>query len=371
MTQPRPIAFGVTDLDVGGAEKALVELVVRLDRTRWAPSVVCLKPAGPLESRLRQVGVDVRTLEMTSAWDAGRALREWTAILRERRPVALATFLFHANILGRIAARRAGVPAHLSGVRVAEADAPLRRLLDRATRRWTSQYVCVSRSVAEFTRSAVGVRPEEVAVIPNGIDLVAVDEAAPVDLREVGVEPGDRVLVFLGRLDRQKRPDLVVSAVERIRRQAESNRLRVVYVGRGPLQPRLASAIEERRLTEFFRFAGFTDNPCGWLKAGGGLILASDWEGMPNAVLEAMACRRAVVATAAHGVAELVVDRQTGWLSPPGDAGRLSLGILEWLADAERAERFGHAGRERVERRFTIETTVALWDELLTNFVRR
>jgi starch synthase (maltosyl-transferring) len=369
MTQPLPIAFGVTDLDVGGAEKALVALVERLDRGRWAPSVVCLKPAGPLASRLKNVGVDVDSLEMTGTWDVRRGLSEWTAILRARRPLVLATFLFHANILGRLAARRAGVPAHLSSVRVAEVDAPLRRLIDRATRRWTDRYVCVSRSVAEFTQSTVGCPAGAIQVIPNGIDLGAVDEAAPVDLAAFGLGQEDRVLVFLGRLDRQKRPDLVVSAVERIRPQAESNRLRVVFVGRGPTAPILASAIRRRGLDGFFRFVGFSENPYGWLKAGGGLLLSSDWEGMPNAVLEAMACRRPVVATAAHGVAELVVDRQTGWLSPPGDAEGLSRGVLEWMSDADRADRFGRAGRERVERRFTIEKTVALWDELLSEVV--
>src|SRR5215208_5279831 len=101
---PIPIAFGITDLDVGGAEKALVRLATRLDRSRWTPSVVCLQSEGPLADTLRKVDIDVLSLNVRSWRDVAPALLRWRRELQTKEPAILQTFLFHANLLGRMAA---------------------------------------------------------------------------------------------------------------------------------------------------------------------------------------------------------------------------------------------------------------------------
>jgi hypothetical protein len=111
MPLPIPIAFGITDLDVGGAEKMLVALATGLDQTRWSPSVVCLQPAGALAQELTLAGIPVESLEIRSAADLPRALWRWRRILRQQRPQLLQTFLVHANILGRLAGRWARAPS--------------------------------------------------------------------------------------------------------------------------------------------------------------------------------------------------------------------------------------------------------------------
>src|SRR5438552_2729521 len=90
---PIPIAFGITDLDFGGAEKALVQLATRLDRSRWDPSVVCLQPEGPLAERLRSEGIEVLALNVRSWRDVIPALLQWKKELRKRKPAILQTFL--------------------------------------------------------------------------------------------------------------------------------------------------------------------------------------------------------------------------------------------------------------------------------------
>src|SRR5215207_9199680 len=82
--RPIPIAFGITDLDVGGAEKALVTLATRLDRSRWTPSVVCLQPEGPLADTLRKVDIDVLSLNVRSWRDVALALLRWRRELQKK-----------------------------------------------------------------------------------------------------------------------------------------------------------------------------------------------------------------------------------------------------------------------------------------------
>lgn len=383
MTRPIPIAFGITDLDVGGAEKSLVEMVTRLDRDRWSPSVVCLKPTrerehgagneerrqteegATLAQRIANAGIRVESLGMTHAWEVPVAVGRWRRILREQSPAALVTFLFHANVLGRIVARMARVPCHVSGVRVAQREGRWHLTLDRWTKRWTDHYVCVSQSVAHFTQESVGVNADQITVIPNGVDVQAVDAARPMDLSRYGISADDLVLLVLGRLDRQKSPYLLVNAVDRIRERAREHRLRVFFVGEGPLRPLTEATVQRLGLSDVIRFAGPTSDPFGWLKACHGLALPSAWEGMPNVVLEAMAASKPVIATAVDGVVEIVRDGRTGWLAEAGCDESLARKILDWMTLADKRREFGLAGRKVVEERFRIESTVEQWDRLL------
>src|SRR5262249_13351685 len=149
---PVRVAFCITDLEVGGAERALVELVTRLDRARFAPSVVSLQPlpvdaARSLVPTLEAAGVAVRSLNGRGSRGGVGGLGALTRLWRAERPQLVQTFLYHANILGRLAAWRAGVPHVVSGVRVAERRGRLRLRVDRWTDRLVERHVCVSRAV--------------------------------------------------------------------------------------------------------------------------------------------------------------------------------------------------------------------------------
>ena len=134
MQPPIPIAFGITDLDVGSrVARTLVELVLRLDRSRWSPAVVCLLPSGALAGRLTSAGVPVESLELRSSADFFRGVRRWTQILREQQPRLLQTFLYHANFMGSVAGPRACVPHLFAGHRVADRRPGVRGLLERWT----------------------------------------------------------------------------------------------------------------------------------------------------------------------------------------------------------------------------------------------
>ncbi len=152
------LALVITDLDIGGAERALVELATRLDRSTFDVRVWSIAPAALTRGArscpaLAEAGISVVTMNASRSLVAPRVIRALAKSWRDWRPDVVQTFLFHANILGRVAARRAGVPHIVSGIRVAERRGRWRLWLDRSTDRWVERHVCVSQAVAEFSRT--------------------------------------------------------------------------------------------------------------------------------------------------------------------------------------------------------------------------
>jgi len=145
----RRIFYLITELDIGGAEKALYELATRLDRKRYEPIVACLTGRGPIGEWLSKAGIDVIHIGMRSWCDIPAWLRLRKA-LREFRPHVLHTFLFHANFAGRLASLGLGIERRISAVRVEE---PRRSHLwgERLTRGLVDVVTCVSESARQYT----------------------------------------------------------------------------------------------------------------------------------------------------------------------------------------------------------------------------
>lgn len=387
MPPPVRIAFGITDTDVGGAERNLLTLATGLDRRRWRPSVVSLLPPGPLAEPLIQAGIRVDSLSMRSARDLPLALARWRRILLEERPAILQTFLFHANLLGRLAGRWAKVPRIVSGVRVAERRTRWHARLDRWTRGLVDCHVCVSQGVRDFAAGHARIPPERLCVIPNGIDVAAVERVSPIDLTpyildetgenvsgageaQAGARNQHTVLTFVGRLDPQKGLDDLIEAVARLPAGIRT-RLRIVMVGDGPSRSALEARIRKLGLEATFRFVGWQAQAIAWIKGGDGLVLPSHWEGMPNVVLEAMAASKPVIATAVEGSTELVRPGETGWLVAPRDPAALSRALAALVESPRLARDFGQAGYQLVREEFTIARMVARYEELFEELLDR
>jgi starch synthase (maltosyl-transferring) len=367
--EPVPVSLVITDLDVGGAERALVALASRLDRRRWRPSVVCLGPEGRMAGPLRASGIEPICLGVDPSRPA-RAVSALARALRAERPRLVQSFLFHANVATRLAAPRAGRPWVLGGLRVAERRPGKRWHLafDRLTARLSAGSVCVSTGVLRFTRDVAGVDPGRLTVIANGIDPAPIDAAEPVPRESIGLAPDEFCALFVGRLDAQKGLDFLLDAAGRV--VAERPDWRLVLVGDGPERPRLEHRLaSDARLAGRVRWLGRRDDVPSLLKTADALVLPSLFEGMPNVVLEAMAARRAVVATAVEGTEDLVIPGRTGWLVPPRDPEALARALLEAAADPVRCRRFGEAGYERIAAEFTIERMSrayqTLWADVL------
>jgi glycosyltransferase involved in cell wall biosynthesis len=194
-------------------------------------------------------------------------------------------------------------------------------------------------------------------VIHNGIDANAFD-------RPRRVVPG-RILV-VGRLAPQKRPDVALRALARVRKKHPEAQLDLV--AHGPLEGETRALIGELGLGDHVRLLTRGADVPDLLAEAACFLLTSDYEGFPYTVLEAMAAGVPVVSTRVGGVPEQVADGETGLLFEAGDPAAAAAAVEELLADAERARRLGEAGRERVRREFgrerMVRETVALYDSL-------
>jgi glycosyltransferase involved in cell wall biosynthesis len=146
--------------------------------------------------------------------------------------------------------------------------------------------------------------------------------------------------------------------------------LRSVIAGDGPLRDRLEETARAYHLDGRVRFLGHRDDIPRLLAAADLVVLPSAYEGLPNVVLEAMRFRKPVVATAAPGTTEVVVDGQTGLLVPIGNPPLLARAIRDVVRDPALATRFGEAGRGRVEAHFHADTMVAQFAELYESLAR-
>lgn len=374
---PTNIAFCITDLDVGGAEKALVEIVTRLDRTRWNPAVICLRTPGELVRPLEDADIPVTCLGSRT----GATISTLVALrqrLRDFKPALLQTFLIHANLAGRLCAPFAGVKTVVAGIRVADPRSRLALGLDRWTRWLVDCNVCVSQAVAEFSIAESGLRPDKVVVIRNGVNFEKIAHAAPRDLTELGVPPNATVLLFVGRLEPQKNPKLILRAVARLVADDQSDAndaasaavdLHVVIAGIGPLRSELASLADTLKIGHRIHIVGTQSDVAGLMAASDALVLPSRWEGLPNVVLEAMAAGLPIVATDVDGTSELIENGQTGLLVPPDDDAALVQAIAAVLNDPESASARAKSAKIVSQEWFTWDAVAAEYDALYRRLV--
>lgn len=359
-----PVTLVITDLDVGGAERALVALATGLDRRRWEVSVVALGAWGELADVLRGQGIETTCLGL-SARNPVSGVSNLAAVLRQRGPRLVQSFLFHANIMSRLAATMAGRPWVVTGLRVAEREKRWHLKVDRLTSRLSAGAVCVSQGVLRFSVEEAGLDPARLVVIPNGVDSTLIERAARADRKLLGVTDEAHVALFVGRMEKQKGLDELLEAA----RVVASGRpaWNLFLVGDGPLRGEIHGRLSRDSVLEaHVHFMGRRGDVPSLLKAADVLVLPSRWEGMPNVVLEAMAAGLAVVGTAVEGTEDLVIPGETGWLVPVGDVVGLEAALIEASDKPEERRKRGEAGRERVRRHFSQERVVAAYDRLWT-----
>ena len=239
---------------------------------------------------------------------------------------------------------------------------PLRRAV-RTCARAADCVIATDRALEPAVRSHLGVPPERVRVIPNALDLRAVDAlATPADgtrvRREAGIGDDEAVLLSVGRIEENKGFQVLVAALAALRdhsgRIAEG-RWRWVIVGDGPYRGRLVSAIAAAGLAARVHLAGRLPDAAlhAWYEAAELFVHPTLYEGSSLVTLEAMAHRRAVVATTAGGLPDKVDHGVSGWLVAPGDPSALAAAISGALGDPARLPAMGIAGRAIVVREFS------------------
>ena len=358
---PICIGFCITDLDVGGAEKAMVQLVLRLDRRFWSPFVICLTDRGALVDELERAGIETICLNATG-WRSLLCFRQLVAELRRRRPQLVQTYLFHANLAGRLAAALARIPVVVCGIRVAERRFPSRLWWDRWTQRLVNCHVAVSQAVAEFSVRAGRLPESRVVAIPNGVDAGRLAAVEPLSPAHWGLPDTARMVLFVGRLDIQKDPQLLVEALQEVLQRFPD--VHLVLAGDGPLRTVLEVLIAGLPTRDRMHLMGQRSDVPSLLRSATCFVLPSRWEGMANVVLEAMAGGCPIVTTSVEGNTEILEHDRSGLLVPVGDGAAIAAAVTRLLTDQDLARSLAIAARQAVVEGHAWDRTVVQYEVL-------
>jgi glycosyltransferase involved in cell wall biosynthesis len=339
----------------GGAQESYSGLLLRLDRSRYEVRALSLS-RGSAVQRLRRLGLEVEVID--EADDEG-AIRELTAYLRRQEIDLLHAHMYRAEVIGARAALAVGTPVvmatvHSSRVRPLEDVATLAALTPVIDR-----LIVPSASIAAKVR-AEGRGGASFSIIPNGVDLARFD--LPITAcalrREFGIPSGAPLLGVIARLEPEKGHRYLIEAMPAILRGAPETWL--VIVGEGSLEAELRAqaASLPRRAGDRIVFTGRREDVAAITGEIDVAILPSLREAQGISILEAMARRRPVVASAVGGIPEVLTDGLDGLLVSPADPVALAEACIRLACSPAERARLGEAGRATVEARFSLDAMV-------------
>ncbi|WP_419195639.1 glycosyltransferase family 4 protein [Bordetella petrii] len=363
----------ITGLGQGGAESVLFRLATYPDQ-RVRHTVVSLTDEGIYGTRLRAAGVTVHTLDMPRGRLTLSGFLALRRLLAQDKPDAVQTWMYHADLIGGLAARLAGIRALAWGIR--NSGAHLQRssrsarlvlkLCALLSGRIPATIVCAARDSA-VRHEQYGYRADRLEVIANGYDLSRYqpDAAARQRVRELWEVPSDTPLIgCVARWDPLKDHANLLGAVAALVRDGRDHGLQCVLVGRGmtPGNAELMALIDKLGLGGRVLLAGPSDDVPAVMNGLDLHVLSSCAEGFPNVVAEAMACGTPCVVTDVGDAAHILGS--TGAVVPPEQPEALAHGIAAALDDIAARGRLaaGAAGRDRVLAEFDLANMVAAYE---------
>ena len=298
------VLYVITDLETGGVPLHLLRLATYARRQGLNVSVCGLGPAGPVSEMLSDAGIPNTGLGAQGPWD-WRVLERLAGQVRDVRPDVVHALLFHANIAARIACVLSGFPTRrlICEIQTVEIERRWHLWVDRWTQRWCDVVVGNSPSVIEHLRTVGHIRPSRLRLIRGGVDPQPIADADPIDRRELGIENDDPILLWVGRLDPVKGLDELIEAFARVARVRPCN---LVLAGDGADRPRVEHLVRRFGPVGRIIMLGARSDVPSLLKSADVFVFPSRTEGMPNALLEAMAAGLPCVAADVPGCRDVL-----------------------------------------------------------------
>jgi glycosyltransferase involved in cell wall biosynthesis len=370
----------IGSLSAGGAERQVLQILTHLDRTRFLPELALATRTGEL---LAEVPTDVpvfacrednQSMRWSQRFGLGRLTRwRWlTRLLRERQIDLLYDRTYLATLDAAPAARSAGVPR----ISAAVADPAVQfamyvrrpkvvwRWLSRRAYRTADLVLANSEGLRQQLIDFWQLSPDHVRVQPNGYDFDQIDALAAEPLQ--ANSDGRFRILTVGRIDADKGHADLLAAIDQLVR--ERGRFDILWqiLGTGPEEMALRQQVKDRGLVDHAEFLGVQPNPFPWYRAADLFCLPSRTEGLPNVLIEALACGTPVIATdCPSGPREILADGRYGQLVPVRDPTALATAIAGHFANREPLRVAAQLGRSSVRERFSCEVVIRQLESLM------
>lgn len=356
---------------MGGAENKLLELIERLDQKKYEIILANVGPEGPLQPRFEALGVEIFNCPRKFAFDPMPLFR-LHRFIRRRRIDVVQTTLFWADFIGTIAAKLAGAPLVLSWETVSHEGDPYHNNFQRRTgykfmARFNDLIVAVSHEVKHSLITRRKIPAEKIQVIHYGVDL---DKFHPngKDVtgslrRSFGFAPDDFLIGIVARLEPWKGHSIFVEAFAKI--AADYPQVKVVFVGDGSLKLSLQAQVQSAQLQDRIRFLGVRQDVADILNTIDLFVLPSrPGEGLPNVLLEAMACKKPVIATNVGGVPELVRNGENGYVVPSGNVDALASAMEKIISDKRHLRQLAENALKTVTDEFSLRNQLQAFEKI-------
>lgn len=359
----------ITVLEPAGAEKLLVDITRKLDKSKFNLTVAYIYGPGTLAKEIRKVKVGVVDLSRKGKLDPLLLIR-LVLLLRRKKIRILHTHLLHASIVGRIAAKLAGITNIITTRHYSyyHKEKSLVSRIERKTAIFNSDFIAISSDVKKYMRGKEKYRSEKIVVLHNAVDLSLFNS---VDRLGISKPQDDLVVGSIGRLHPSKGYETLLRSMSYVIEKLPTVKLVIIGTGR-----------EKNNLEKLSAQLGVFDNVTflgrkqpleipGLLKTFNLFVLASNWEGFGLAVVEAMASGLPVVATNVGGLPEIVEDGQTGFLVPSRKPRVLAEKIIHLLQNPDLCLKMGKQGRRRVESLFSLDGMIKELEYLYLDMLKR
>lgn len=379
--KPLSILYVITGLFRGGAELMLYRLLSRMDRTRFTPQVVSLLEHGPISRKIQALGIPVRSLGMKEGIPNPVVVLRLARWLRQDPPDMMQTWMYHADLVGGLAARLVGNIPVAWGIRHSDLSSETSSRLTHLTVKtcallshWLPDHIVCCSEAARQYHTAIGYAAEKMVVIPNGYDVETFrpDLVARASVRKVlGVSEDAPIIGMVARFDPQKDHRTFVRAAQLLHRDRPDAHFLLCGMEVTWENQELARWIDDAGLRTHCHLLGRRDDDIANVTAALDIasLSSSYGEGFPNVVSEAMCCGVPCVVTDV-GDAALIVG-QTGIVVPPRNPEALAAAwrtMLEMGCEGRRP--MGIAARQRIRERFDIAEIAGRYEHLFEELAR-
>ncbi len=358
---------------IGGVQQQLLSLLKAYSRERFNPIFCCLGPKEEIGKEIEGTGIEFIPLNKLryNRFSPGIVL-ELYRLMKKKQIHVVRTHRYRSNLYGRLAAFLAGVPVIIASVHdnYRTDKRPMRRIMNRILSKITDKIVAVSEDVKEDIIRYDRIDPSKIEVIPNGIDVERFNpEKNTTDIRkEFSLEEDDIVIGFIGRIVPAKGLEYLLDALPYLKGEFKS--IKLLIVGEGSLVEELKERAKKNNIFDNILFTGKRRDIPEILASINIFVMPSIAEGLPNALLEAMAMGKPIVTTEVGGIPEIVKNGFNGLLVPPRDTVSLSKAIKELISNDRLAAKLGQAARDLVHDNLSIKAIAQKWQSLYLSILK-
>ncbi len=365
------ICYVIGQLDKGGAEKQLFQLINNLDRTKFECYVICLDKGGFWADKIRNINVELFELERKKSFDFSR-LKVLHSLIKKIKPEIVHTYLSSANSYGRIASILNRTPIIIASERslyeYGKDKTLLSLLTDKLLSLFSTAVICNSNKASQNLVNKYKYNPAKVFIIHNGIDAEIYHSAALENQSEI-------VIGTVGNLNKQKNHEMFLQVAKGVIQKTRNESIKFKIVGDGPLKEKLVEIADQIGITNNIEFTGLRNDIPDQLSQLSIFLMTSFREGLSNSIMEAMAAEKPVIVTDVGGTKELIVHGETGYLVKSDDAKSMIFYIEQLLNNKKKLLQFGKSGYSLINRKFSvtklIDETTMIYNRLITEITDR